>query len=240
MIPAQTVLHVDDDPSVLELSRASFRRAGDADVTVVTAASGPEGMAVLDSRRVDCIVSDSVAMPDGTPFVAAARRAHPAVSIVLFTAKEWDDVRSDAAAARVETYVRKADPGDFARVIAEARTLARRGRANEEEREPRPDGGEWEFVTAHDWETDDELSTSIVVALAAYTGRDADETGPLYPTVDADVLDALLRPPSDDCDYDVQVRFPYRSWEFTVSSRGEIGIRAARDGAADESYPNRA
>ncbi|SFG54618.1 Response regulator receiver domain-containing protein [Halopelagius inordinatus] len=227
MARAQTVLHVDDDPNLLQLSRESFRRAVGADVEVVTAGTAEEGLAVLGSRPVDCVVSDSVALPDGTPFVVSAHRSRPGVGIVLFTAKDWDDVRADADAGGVGAYVQKAGAGDFARVIAEVSALAHRPRRI-------GDGGEeWEFLTTHDWNAGGEIGTTIAVALASYVGAAVDELEPLFPAVDVDTLEALLRPKSGDDGRDVRVRFPYRSWEFAASSRGDVAIRSVRDGTEE-------
>jgi CheY-like chemotaxis protein len=248
MVPPLTVLHVDDDPEFLALSRESFRRASGFEVEVVTAASAAAGVAAMESRRVDCVVSDSLTLSDGTPFVAAARRADPDVPIVLFSARAWREVSDDAEAAGVETHVRKADHADIERVIDAVESVARRTRRAEADRSvgrppaDRPsdaspvgeiDGDEWEFVTAHDWATDGELVTTIAVALASHTGVAATDVEPLFRTVDADALEAIVKPPRGaDSEFGVCVRFSNESWEFAVSSRGEVALRAA-DGSSD-------
>lgn len=244
MPPQTTVLHVDDDPQLLELSALSFARAGD-DVETVTASNVEAGLDVLESRSVDCVVSDSLRLSDGTPFIVAARRRDPSMPIVFYTAKPWEDVASDAIAARVSEYVRKGDGGDVEAVVERARALATgaetptidgetsfEGRPHEEEtdaadaRPPETPERTWTVVGVHDWETDDELVTTIVQVMEASTGVDAREAEPLFGVLDAESLETVLKPRSGETPRrDVRVRFPYAGREFSVSSDGVVAVR---------------
>jgi DNA-binding NarL/FixJ family response regulator len=243
-----TVLHVDDDPDVLELSRTSFRRQAE-DVETVVASSAAEGLDVLGSRSVDCVVSDSLRCPDDRPFVVAVREAAPSVPILLFTAKKWDDVAESAVEAGVAEYVRKAETGDVETVVRRARELAElsdveslTSDSDSDTESPTLDSGaldgrttavttdgvdgEWTTIATHDWVADDELGTTIAEALSSYTGVDATEAEPLFTTLDAEALETLLRRHSrTDARYDVRVRFPYRRWELLVTSGGDVAMR---------------
>ena len=58
-----------------------------ADVLVLHAASGPEGLALIAAHRVDLVITD-FNMPDmnGTQFLAEARRLNPAIQRIMVTA----------------------------------------------------------------------------------------------------------------------------------------------------------
>jgi CheY-like chemotaxis protein len=82
----KTVLVVDDEPSVLfALSESlSDRRRG---IRVVTAANGVEAVAVLESERVDLVLTD-LRMPDmdGFELLTFLRRNHAELPVILMTA----------------------------------------------------------------------------------------------------------------------------------------------------------
>ena len=77
------VLHVDDDPSVLDLTEAYLERElANVAVTSVTAAS--DALAELDDGRFDCIVSD-YDMPemDGLAFFERLQETDRSIPFVL-------------------------------------------------------------------------------------------------------------------------------------------------------------
>jgi response regulator RpfG family c-di-GMP phosphodiesterase len=78
-----TILAVDDEPSILEITRWTLRRQ----YRVLTAGSGEEGLEVLAAQPVDLIVSD-LRMPgmSGLEFLREARRLQPEALRVLATA----------------------------------------------------------------------------------------------------------------------------------------------------------
>lgn len=47
--------------------------------------------------------------------------------------------------------------------------------------------------TQHDWAEGDEISTTIIEALAAVTGKEPTELKPLYKVVDTDSLNQLMK-----------------------------------------------
>lgn len=240
-----TVLHVDDDPALLDLSTLSFERSDSEKVETVTASNAEEGLEVLESRSVDCIVSDSLRLADDTAFIVAARQRNPATPILFYTAKEWDTVALDALEARVSEYVRKADDGDIEAVVQRASELAAKNRTPTIEEGELFDGrpcetveeaverfpaeiadDTWTVIGVHDWERGDELGTTIVQVMGAYSGIDPLNAEPLFTSLDAEALESLLEPTSGERPrYDMQVRFPYAKWELSVSSGGFVAIR---------------
>jgi CheY-like chemotaxis protein len=107
-----TLLLVDDEPNILSALKRQLRGTG---LRILTAASGREGLALLDSEPVDVIVSDQ-RMPGmtGVDFLRAVKTSHPeTVRIVLsgftelqsvtdavnegaiykFLTKPWDDTQ---------------------------------------------------------------------------------------------------------------------------------------------------
>ncbi|MDB5790775.1 MAG: chemotaxis protein CheY, partial [Massilia sp.] len=72
---AGTILCVDDEPNILSALRRLFRSQG---YEVLTAQSAREGLAVLEARPVDVVISD-MRMPgmDGVQFLEQARARWP-------------------------------------------------------------------------------------------------------------------------------------------------------------------
>jgi CheY-like chemotaxis protein len=247
MVHTLTILHVDDDPDVLSLSRTSFQQSLDRDVEVVTARSAEEGLEALRSDTFDCVISDSVRLENGTPFVVAARREDATTPILFFTAKAWGDVAEAAIEGEVAGYVQKADSDDVEQVVKRTSALAERGSAiglherPSDESQPSAvanDGGDsggevdaglngdWRAIGRHDWDEDDELGTTIARSLQTLTGVDTLSAEPLFPTLDADALESLLSPTSGQKNrYGVNVRFQYQKWEVAVTHAGEVLVR---------------
>jgi PAS domain S-box-containing protein len=99
------VLHVDDDPAVLDLTATALERENDR-FEVETATSAAAALERLDG--VDCVVSD-YEMPewDGLELLAAVREERPGLPFVLFTGGGSEAVASDAISAGVTDYLRK-------------------------------------------------------------------------------------------------------------------------------------
>jgi len=83
-----TILVVDDEPDIREAVRGLLER-GLKGSRVFVAASGREGLALLEKEPVDLIVTD-YKMPgmNGIEFLAAARRVAPEAPRILITAFE--------------------------------------------------------------------------------------------------------------------------------------------------------
>ena len=239
----QTVLHVDDDPEMLALSVATFRQLDD--ISLLTATTATEALEVVSGQSVDCVVSDSLVLPDGVSLIEAVRRQDADVPIVMFTAKDWTEVADVASSAGVSEYVQKAGPDDLTTVLEHVGTLvgddaddslavtesafadALADHAAATSEASFSPGDDWELVGQ--WLGDDELGIVVVESIESHAGITAIED-PLYTYIDADALEALLRPVLEDEERPgIEVRFPYGDFELAVTSTGDIFARPEPD-----------
>jgi DNA-binding NtrC family response regulator len=98
------VLHVDDDPSVLDLTEAFLER--ELASVAVTSVTEPSAAAdALDEGEFDCVVSD-YDMPgmDGLELFEAVHAAHRRLPFVLYTGKGSEEIASQALNAGVTGY----------------------------------------------------------------------------------------------------------------------------------------
>ena len=119
------VLHVDDDPSVLELTSAFLKRELDA-VSVTTVTEPEEAIERLDTERFDCVISD-YDMPgrSGLELFEAIREEHPLVPFVLYTGKGSEEIASQAVNAGVTGYFQKGGPDQQRRLVNRVDQAAR-------------------------------------------------------------------------------------------------------------------
>jgi CheY-like chemotaxis protein len=92
-----TVLHVDDEPDFADLAAEYLEREDDR-ISVLTATSVQDGLAILAEADVDCIISD-YDMPDtnGIEFLESIRDNRPDLPFILYTGKgpkKWRVKRS--------------------------------------------------------------------------------------------------------------------------------------------------
>jgi len=112
------VLHVDDDPALVELSSTFLERECER-IAVSTATDVQAALAHLDEQPVDCVVSD-YDMPerDGLEFLDAVRADHPELPFILYTGKGSEETASEALSAGVTDYVQKEAGTDQYAVLA--------------------------------------------------------------------------------------------------------------------------
>ena len=112
------VLHVDDDPGLADVA-ATFLEREDERLTVRSATSAADGLEVLESDEVDCVVSD-YDMPgqNGIEFLEAVRETYPDLPFILYTGKGSEEVASDAVSAGVTDYMQKEAGTDQYAVLA--------------------------------------------------------------------------------------------------------------------------
>lgn len=114
------LLVVDDEPSIAELLRIWFEPVG---WDVVTAASGPEGVARAAERPPDAVVLDLM-LPGygGLEVLRRVRLLQPDVPVVLSTARDAEEDRTAGLAAGADAYLVK--PYSLAALEDRLRTLA--------------------------------------------------------------------------------------------------------------------
>ncbi|MFA1610191.1 PAS domain S-box protein [Halobellus rubicundus] len=129
------VLHVDDEPSIGDLT-ADFLERVDPRFEVETVTSAEAGLERLRSvdAEVDCVVSD-YEMPgrDGIEFLEAVRETHSDLPFILFTGKGSEEVASDAISAGVSDYLQKSPGTEQYELLANRiRNSVERARAQRE------------------------------------------------------------------------------------------------------------
>jgi len=230
-----TVLHVDDDPAVLDLS-SDVAGAHD-EINWLTASDPATGLEHLSTRDVDCLVSDTFRAADGDPFVTRAATTFPDLPVVLFTSMNRNALQPTVLESGAE-YVKKAadDAFDslFERVLAATDDID----PSPSTTDPAPraatraagDGSgstdQWVPIGRYCPAEGDDLATAIVTAVAAYTDRDAVEFPPLYDAIDAEALAALLHRGNGQPRDHVQVRFVYAGQELAVTGDGLVLVRS--------------
>jgi CheY-like chemotaxis protein len=116
-VPARpwVVLLVDDEPDILE-AVGDLVEAELPGVRVLRAASGREGLRLLQDERVDGIIADfNMEGMDGLQFLVVARQCHPTIPRVMFTADLDPDLpRMARDGAAVEAFLSKgAEPDEL-------------------------------------------------------------------------------------------------------------------------------
>ena len=104
---AITVLVVDEDEDVLELTQTFLEQESDS-IVVETETSSPAALDRVENDGIDCVVSD-YRMPgmDGIELFEAVRERHPSIPFLLFSAAVDDDVVAEAEDAGVTAFVQK-------------------------------------------------------------------------------------------------------------------------------------
>ena len=119
-----TVLLVDEDTEVLELTQTFLEREDDA-LDVETVTSAPAALEELEAASFDCVVSD-YSMPEmtGIEFLEAVRERSPGLPFFFFTGKDSTEIEAVAESADITGYVQKGTGteryGDLAREIRAA------------------------------------------------------------------------------------------------------------------------
>ncbi len=120
--PEARLLVVDDEPNIRELLSASLRYAG---FEVMTAADGPQALALADSFRPDLVVLD-VMMPglDGFGVVRRLRQSGRHTPVLFLTARDAAEDKVSGLTLGGDDYVTK--PFSLDEVLARIRAVLRR------------------------------------------------------------------------------------------------------------------
>lgn len=119
------VLHVDDEPTDLEITRIFLRKATKEKFDIVSVLSAEEALVKLGNEHFDVVISD-YKMPgmDGVQLLEAIRENETQghIPFIIFTGKGGDSVAADAYRKGADKYITKS--GDPASQCAElARTI---------------------------------------------------------------------------------------------------------------------
>jgi CheY-like chemotaxis protein len=102
-----SVLLVDEDVEVLELTQTFLEREDDA-LEVTTETGAADALDRLEDGAFDCVVSD-YAMPNmtGVEFLEAVRERQPGLPFFFFTGKDSEEIEAVADTADITGYVQK-------------------------------------------------------------------------------------------------------------------------------------
>jgi len=101
-----SVLYVDDEPMLLELTKIFLERTGDFRVDSV--ASAPAALDILASTSYDCIISDyQMPVMDGIAFLKNVRSTGNVVPFIIFTGKGREEIVIEALNSGADFYLQK-------------------------------------------------------------------------------------------------------------------------------------
>ncbi len=101
-----SVLFVDDEPALLEITRLYLEKSGS--ITVETCRSALEALGILKNRQFDVIVSDyEMPLMDGIMFLKILRAEGNDTPFLIFTGKGREHVVIDALNNGADYYLQK-------------------------------------------------------------------------------------------------------------------------------------
>ncbi len=102
-----TILHVDDEPDFLAVTKALLER-GNKDFRVDSAASAEEGMELLKSGKYDIVISDyQMPVMDGLEFLQKLRARGSTIPFIIFTGRGREEVAIESLNRGANHYLQK-------------------------------------------------------------------------------------------------------------------------------------
>ncbi|MEN6395975.1 MAG: response regulator [Methanoregula sp.] len=101
-----SVLYVDDDQSLLEISKFYLENTGEFHIDTVE--SAPRALDLLQHRHYDAVISD-YQMPEmnGIEFLKILQKKYPTLPVIIFTGKNRDEIAITAFENGADFYVQK-------------------------------------------------------------------------------------------------------------------------------------
>jgi CheY-like chemotaxis protein len=221
-----TLLCVDDDTDTLALLRAALEREF-PDATVLTRVDAESGLVTLAVESVDVVISDSVVLDDGTPFVEAARNEYPKLPTVLYTGKTFSDVATVLGRAGVSEYVQKSGSDHLTVLVGHVERFAKLLDDADQDvdsevlrvvEQAALDPAAWTTATRCNPASLDELLAALIETLG-----DRAEDRPLAQLVDVELLADMFA--SHRSSTPLQVRFSTDTHEVVVADDGVVAAR---------------
>jgi PAS domain S-box-containing protein len=127
------VVHLDDDPEFLELTKEIVERHNDA-ITVVSAEEATGALERVREGGVHCVVTDyKMAGMDGLSFLEEIREHDPDLPVIFFTGKGTEEVASEAISMGVTDYLQKGSGTEQFQLLSNrVANLVNKRRAEEE------------------------------------------------------------------------------------------------------------
>ncbi len=100
------VLYVDDESTLLEISKIYLERSGLFDVDTIT--SAPAALTLLDTKNYDAIISDyQMPVMDGIELLKAVRSSGNTIPFILFTGRGREEIVIQALNEGADFYLQK-------------------------------------------------------------------------------------------------------------------------------------
>jgi CheY-like chemotaxis protein len=256
MAATTTVLHVDDDPELLGLSSSVLQNDGRFEaITAESAVEGlerlsetqvdcvvsdsvrcpdgdafvnvvgreyPEIPVILFTAKEPAAVTDELRGESVTEYVRKAGKDDFQILLTHLSRVADDSPSLDAGGRADRDFT--ADEQSTASATADTDATADETDADTT---AIPDlGPDWSVVGLHDWEDPEDLTASVVAAVAALTNTEMEELPPLYPKVDPEAVAGVVCPRADGrYRHGVQVQFPYVGYDCLVTGGGAVAVR---------------
>jgi len=101
-----SVLYIDDDPSLLEISKMYLEDSGEFHIDTVESAT--RALDILQHHNYDAVISD-YQMPemDGIEFLRNLRKENPLIPVIIFTGKDREEIAFAAVENGADSYHQK-------------------------------------------------------------------------------------------------------------------------------------